>query len=200
MSPTAIRPSASGEMRAALDWAAEFFKSAFGAATKCPLLEPYLLQTLQLAARGLDNAEIAAELHVAVDTVKTRMRRIYTALGAKDRTLAVLTGLARGVIKPGDVLPDGPPATPRLLSPAGAAALTLVTCGLTRQEAAERLGISRDTLSSHLRTVMQRLGTNNRAHTAAVAAVLGVIDVQGVPGLPDPRALQCTTADPVGVA
>lgn len=135
-----------------------------------------------------------------METAKTRMSRIYSDFKLKNRTLAVLTGLARGCLKPVDVLPDGPPAAPWRLSPAGAASLTLVARDLTRQEAAARLGISRDTLSPQLRTVMQRLGTDNRAHAAAVAAVLGAIEVPGVPRLSDLQALQDTTADPAGGA
>lgn len=200
MSAAPTQQADNGAMRVALDWANGFLTLALSTAADRPPLEPHLLQTLQLAARGLGNAEIASELHVAVETVKTRMSRIYTDLGVKDRTLAVLTGLAGGFVEPGDVLPDGPPATPRRLSPAGAASLTLVACGLTREEAAARLGISRDTLSSYLRTVMQRLGTDNRSHAAAVAAVLGAIEIPGVPPISGSQAHQAATSAPAGGA
>jgi ATP/maltotriose-dependent transcriptional regulator MalT len=47
------------------------------------------LEVLRLMAQGLTNAEVAAELTIALSTVKTHVNRIYGKLGVSTRTLAV---------------------------------------------------------------------------------------------------------------
>jgi len=46
-------------------------------------LSPREVQCLQGAARGLTNAEIAEELWISVDSVKTHMKRAVVKLGAR---------------------------------------------------------------------------------------------------------------------
>ncbi|MCB0186851.1 MAG: hypothetical protein KDE31_21440, partial [Caldilineaceae bacterium] len=57
-----------------------------------PLVEPLTereLEILRLVAAGLSNAAIAAQLVIAVGTVKTHLKRIYGKLAVKSRTQAV---------------------------------------------------------------------------------------------------------------
>ena len=67
------------------------------------LLTPRRLEVLRLAANGLSNAEIAAALWLAEDSVKSHMRLIYEVLGARDRANAVAIALVRGLIRPDEV-------------------------------------------------------------------------------------------------
>jgi DNA-binding NarL/FixJ family response regulator len=54
---------------------------------------------LQLIASGNANKEIAAQLSIAEDTVKSHVTNILAKLGANDRTHAVTIGLKRGIIE-----------------------------------------------------------------------------------------------------
>jgi DNA-binding NarL/FixJ family response regulator len=55
---------------------------------------------LRLMAAGRSNAEIAAELVVGVETVKTHVGNVLTKLGARDRTQAVIAAYESGFIAP----------------------------------------------------------------------------------------------------
>jgi DNA-binding NarL/FixJ family response regulator len=57
-------------------------------------------EVLRLMAAGLSNGEIATELVVGVETVKTHVGNVLTKLGARDRTQAVIAAYESGFITP----------------------------------------------------------------------------------------------------
>ena len=62
-------------------------------------LTPAEVRVLRLIAEGNANKEIATQLSLSEETVKSQVRNILSKLGAKDRTNAAMIGLRRGIIE-----------------------------------------------------------------------------------------------------
>ncbi|GAA5151715.1 response regulator transcription factor [Amycolatopsis dongchuanensis] len=63
-----------------------------------PPLSARETEVLRLVARGHTNAEIGRALHIGEATVKTHLLRVFGKLGVSDRTAAVTTAMARGLL------------------------------------------------------------------------------------------------------
>jgi DNA-binding NarL/FixJ family response regulator len=63
-------------------------------------LTPAEISVLRLIAAGNGNKQIAAQLSIAEETVKSRVKSILSKLGANDRTHAATIGIKRGIISP----------------------------------------------------------------------------------------------------
>jgi DNA-binding NarL/FixJ family response regulator len=55
-------------------------------------------EVLLLIARGLSNQELADQLFIADNTVKTHVKRIFTKLGARDRAQAIVMAYESGLM------------------------------------------------------------------------------------------------------
>lgn len=58
-------------------------------------------EVLGLVCRGHSNPEIAAELVIGEQTVKTHVGNVLAKLGLRDRIHAVIPGYESGMIQPG---------------------------------------------------------------------------------------------------
>lgn len=65
-------------------------------------LTPAEVDVLRLIAGGNANKQIAAQLSISEETVKSRVKNILSKLGANDRTHAAIIGVKRGIIGLGE--------------------------------------------------------------------------------------------------
>lgn len=66
--------------------------------TGLPMLSPREADVLRQIARGQSNSEIAAELYITLETVKTHVGSILQKLGVRDRVQAVVRAYESGFI------------------------------------------------------------------------------------------------------
>jgi DNA-binding NarL/FixJ family response regulator len=88
-----IRAVHAGQRRVSSEVAAEIAEHSTDNA-----LTPREIDVLRLVAKGNANKEIAAQLSLTEETVKSHIRNILAKLEANDRTHAVAIGVKRGII------------------------------------------------------------------------------------------------------
>ena len=69
-----------------------------GSGERLAMLTEREREVLLLIARGLSNQELAEQLFIADNTVKTHVKRIFTKLGARDRAQAIVIAYESGLM------------------------------------------------------------------------------------------------------
>ena len=57
------------------------------------------VEVLQLLVKGRSNKEIASDLSIAEDTVKSHLKTLFTKLGVQDRTAAAINAIQHGIVR-----------------------------------------------------------------------------------------------------
>ncbi|MBA2553356.1 MAG: response regulator transcription factor [Geodermatophilaceae bacterium] len=94
----AVRAAARGETVLAPPVAAKLMTRM--RAAPADVLTARELEVIELVGAGLTNAELGRRLYISEATVKTHLLRVFAKLGVDDRTAAVTTAMARGIIPP----------------------------------------------------------------------------------------------------
>ncbi len=116
------------------------------------------------------NLRLAQGQTQEADTLLDEVQAICEPLGASPTLDRV--ALLRDQI---DKIAKKPPSYPAGLSPREVEVLTLVAEGMTDAEIAERLFVSRRTVTSHLTSIYNKIGIGSRAAAAVWAKDQGVI-------------------------
>jgi DNA-binding NarL/FixJ family response regulator len=93
----AVRAAAAGQVQLSPAVAARLVRD-IQVPTNLPQLTRREEQVLVLLARGRANGQIAHELHIAPQTVKTHVSNILAKLGAQSRTQAALYAMRTGLV------------------------------------------------------------------------------------------------------
>ena len=98
--PEAVKAAAEGQVQLSPEAAKHLLSRMQMPTPPSPLTERET-EVLALVARGMTNAEIAAHLFVAEQTVKTHVSRVLMKLGLRDRAQAVVFAYESGLVHPG---------------------------------------------------------------------------------------------------
>jgi DNA-binding NarL/FixJ family response regulator len=92
----AVRAAARGETVLSPSVAGKLVQRVRGPAQ--PSLSAREIEVLDLVAKGMTNADIGRALYISEATVKTHLLRAFNKLDVSDRTAAVTTAMARGLL------------------------------------------------------------------------------------------------------
>jgi len=94
---SAIRAAVAGQIHLCPQASASLLREA-RLSEQTQVLSRREAEVLRLLARGYSNKEIARDLHIGEETVRTHVRRIIAKLGVQRRTQAILVAMRLGIV------------------------------------------------------------------------------------------------------
>lgn len=131
------------------------------------------LPVVLLASDGLSNQEIAAELHLSIDTVKAHLRRVAQRSGSGERYAIVGRALLAGLIE----RREPPVGIATRVTRRRHEVLGQIARGQDTEGIARALRLSENTVKTHIRHLLKQFKARNRAHLLRLAFDAGVLEI-----------------------
>jgi DNA-binding CsgD family transcriptional regulator len=132
------------------------------------LLTPREHEVLRLILAAQTNSEIADQLKLSPDTVKTHLRQICVKLGARNRVDIAMKTLKLGLVDLDELNDPGPRGLYRL-TPREEDVLDLLKRGLLASAIGEQLGIATTSVYNVERSIRKKWGVDSREELLARA-------------------------------
>ncbi|MFE7526742.1 hypothetical protein ACFU7Y_13565 [Kitasatospora sp. NPDC057542] len=185
---TPRRPFEGGDdTKAALEWGGNLLEALDVASGPRPELTSHEVKLLTGYMNGMSYEELGELDGTNAKQVNHVYHRISTGLRMKSRLQTMFAVLARGYVRPEQVVPSELAWGEVSLSAHTAALLTLLACNLSQEKAAAKLGLRYAQAQYLLLTARADLCAKNSHHALLIAAVLGIINVPGVPRCDVPK-------------
>ncbi|MFD5697489.1 helix-turn-helix transcriptional regulator [Streptomyces lasiicapitis] len=139
------------------------------------------IQVIAGLARGRTGADIAHDLNLTPETVRSQVRRTSALLGLNARycrPMLVDYGYRSGLLT--HLRPE--PRQAPCLTPRMTEVLDRVRRGLPNADIAAELGLSYDTVRTHMKRLLAKLGAESRAHAVALGWQAGLLGPDVVEG------------------
>ncbi len=157
---------------------------------RLPILTEEQTELLVMLGYGLSYKEIAKRLFFAEMTIKIRCSLLYRTLRVKNRTQAVVTGIALGLVTAEDMLPENfdpkkltktptnlPEEKKPLFDDGQRATLRSMGMGLTAEEIGNKLGYTEAAIKARCKVIYKILRTKGQPVHTRLGAVLATINL-----------------------
>lgn len=132
------------------------------------------LQVLRHAQVGMSNSEIAEKMKLSEGTVRNYLSSLYAKLDVDSRTEAIFKAVELKLLQPINDIDSC--AQEHDLNDREIEVLALVQEGLTNQQIADRIQLSRGTIRNYLHYAYKKLDVNTRAEAVFRAVRLGILN------------------------
>jgi len=133
-------------------------------------------QTIELVSSGYDNGQIAQELNISEETIKSILRVSFKKLGARNRNHAMYRAFEEEAIERKKEIE---PKEIGELRPSEHQVLQLIASGFTDKEIALERNRSVWTINSQVRKILEKLGTNSRTGAVRTAIEADILPIYG---------------------